>query len=471
MGTVRFLLNHEPAEVTAPLGLTTLAWLRGERRLTGTREGCAEGECGACAVLLGEPAAGGVRYKAVPSCLLPVGELAGRHLVTIEGLNPPVGLNPVQQALVDEGAPQCGFCFSGFVVALTGYLLGCGAPELAAAMASVDGNVCRCTGYASIERAVAHLCDDLGRRLDPARPRVAQLVAAGLLPASFRDAPARLAQLPPAPAAAPGLPLMGGGTDLLVQRRDRLADGDVALVSRRPALQGVRREGEVLVIGGGTTLADLAASTAAAAVLPVIAEMAPWFGSTLIRNRATVAGNLVNASPIGDLTAVLLAADASLELEAPDGGLRTVALDAFYKGYKDLDLAAGEVVRAVRVPVPAPGTAFRFEKVSRRKVLDIASVTACLMLRRQDGVVTAARLAVGGVAPVPLLARRTAAALVGRAPDAAAVLAAADVLDEEIAPIDDVRGSAAYKRLLARRILLAQVLALAPDAVTCEELL
>jgi len=471
MGAVRFLLNDRPEALEAPLGLTVLAWLRGERRLTGTREGCAEGECGACAVLLGESVAGGVRYRAVPSCLLPVGELAGRHLVTIEGLNPPAGLNPVQQALVDEGAPQCGFCFSGFVVSLTGYLLGGGAPSAAEALAAVDGNVCRCTGYASIERAVARLCDDLGRRLDPDRPRVAQLVEAGILPAAFRDAPARLAQLPPAPADAPGLPLVGGGTDLVLQRREQLAAGDVALVSRRPGLQGVRRDGGHLVIGGGTTLGDLAASADAAAVLPVIATMAPWFGSTLIRNRATVAGNLVNASPIGDLTAVLLAADAALELEAPDGGLRTVALDAFYKGYKELDLAAGEVVRAVRVPVPEPGTVFRFEKVSRRRVLDIASVTACLMLRRRRGVVAAARLAVGGVAPVPLLARRTAASLVGRAPDAAAVRAAAAVLDGEIAPIDDVRGSAAYKRLLARRILMAQVLALAPDAVTCEELL
>ncbi|MFO7608935.1 MAG: FAD binding domain-containing protein [Candidatus Krumholzibacteriia bacterium] len=470
MGRVRFLLNDRPAEVTAPLGLSTLAWLRRGRQWTGTREGCNEGECGACAVLLGEPAPGGVRYRAVASCLLPVGELAGRHLVTIEGLNPPVGLNPIQQALVDEGAPQCGFCFSGFVVSLTGFFLTSADFAVGDAVAAIDGNLCRCTGYASILRAVTRLCEELPCRLDTGTARVPRLVAAGLLPASFLDAGAQLAALGPWPVAPSDAPLMAGGTDLLVQRREALADGDAVFVSRRPYLRTVTRDLDGLVIGGGVTVTELAESADAAAVLPVLREMAPWFGSTLIRNRATVAGNIVNASPIADLVMVLLAADAVLELASPRGSGRSVPLAAFYRGYKELDLRPGEVVRAVRVPQPPPGARFSFQKVSRRRILDIASVTSCAMLLLDGGVVRTARLAVGGVAPVPLLAKGAAAALEGRPLDAAAVLAAAGALDREIAPIDDVRGAAAYKRLLAGRILMAHVLELAPGAVRCGEL-
>ena len=468
MGAVRCLLNDRPVLIEQPLGLSTLAWLRNARELTGTREGCNEGECGACAVLLGERIGGGVRYRAVASCLLPVGELAGRHLVTIEGLNPPTGLNPIQQALVDEGAPQCGFCFSGFVVSLTGFLLTSPRLAVADALAAIDGNICRCTGYASVVRAVTRLCD--GLQLDPAQPRVAQLVAGGLLPAHFNEAAARLALLGRAPAAAADAPLLAGGTDLLVQRRDRLARTDAAFVSQRPELRTISRDMDALVIGGGVTLSELSESPDVAAVLPVIGTMAPWFGSTLIRNRATVAGNLVNASPIGDLTAVLLAAGAELELLGARGGARRVPLEKFYRGYKQLDLKPGEIVRSVRVPSTAAGVRFSFEKVARRRVLDIASVTSCALLEIDGGVVRAARLAFGGVAPVPLLATATAAALVGRPLGAAAVRAAVAVLQTEIAPIDDVRGSAAYKRLLAGRLLMAHVLKLAPDAVRCGEL-
>ncbi len=467
MAVVRCLLNDRPVLIEQPLGRSTLAWLRGARELTGTREGCNEGECGACAVLLGEPVGGGVRYRAVASCLLPVGELAGRHLVTIEGLNPPTGLNPIQQALVDEGAPQCGFCFSGFVVSLAGFLLNSRQLEVADALAAIDGNICRCTGYASVVRAVTRLCALL--QLDPAQPRVAQLVAGGVLPEHFATAGERLALLGPAPAAAADLPLLAGGTDLLVQRRDRLARGNAAFVSRRPELRTISRDMDALVIGGGVTLSELAESPDVAAVLPVIGTMAPWFGSTLIRNRATVAGNLVNASPIGDLTAVLLAAGAELELTGARGA-RRVPLDRFYRGYKQLDLQPGEIVRSVRVPSTPVGVCFSFEKVARRRVLDIASVTSCALLGIDGGVVHSARLAFGGVAPVPLLATATAAALVGRILDAATVRAAVDILQTEIAPIDDVRGSAAYKRLLAGRLLMAHVLKLAPDAVRCGEL-
>jgi xanthine dehydrogenase small subunit len=178
--TVHFLLNHEVSQATLPSGLAVLDLLRRERGLTGTREGCREGDCGACLVLLGEPRDGGVRYRPVNSCLLPLGELEGRHLVTIEGLNPPSGpgpapaLNPIQQSFVDQGATQCGFCTPGFIVALTGYFLDTPNPDPESAEDAVAGNLCRCTGYAGIVRALA------GARVVP-HPRV-RAVAKRVIP-------------------------------------------------------------------------------------------------------------------------------------------------------------------------------------------------------------------------------------------------------------------------------------------------
>ena len=467
MMDLRFLLNDRPVALRAAAGRSTLSWLRESRELTGTKEGCAEGECGACAVLLGEPGPDGIHYRAVAACLLPVGELAGRHLVTIEGLNHTGGLGPVQQALVDEGAPQCGFCFPGIVVSLTGYFLACARPDPVAAVAALDGNICRCTGYASTVRAVERLCRDLTPHVAGHATRVADLVAARVMPDHLLAAPEALALLADVPPATPGAILVGGGTDLLVQRPAELAAGDVAFASRRPELRTITRDLTDLVIGGAVTLAELGRDPDARACLPDAPELVARFGSTLVRNRATVAGNLVNASPIGDLAILLLAHDAELVL-ARRGAVRRLPLRAFYRAYKEVDLAAGEVVTAVRVPPLASGAMTSFEKISRRRNLDIAAVNGAAVLKIADGKFAAADLAVGGVAPAPLLAAKTAAFLVDKPVTAETLHAAADVLDTEIAPIDDVRGSARYKRLAARRILFAHALKATPDLLKVE---
>jgi xanthine dehydrogenase small subunit len=467
-----------------------LAWLRRRQGLVGTKEGCGEGECGACTVLLGEPpgprdqAGGELTYRAVTSCLLSLGELPGRHLVTIEGLNPPAGLGPIQQALVDAGAPQCGFCFPGIVVSLAGFFLCSADLSPDDAIAALDGNICRCTGYHAIRRAIDALCAAYAPRLEPGRPRVAQLVAWGVLPAHFAGAAERLADLAgpfaeaPDPIAA-GSRLMGGGTDLLIQRPEVLDEstGPVYL-SRRRELAAIREVGEHLVIGGGVTIEALKHSAELCRLVPVVPEAVARFGSTIIRNLATVAGNLVNASPIGDVTVLLLALDAELVLKeggalggGTSGAERTLPLGDFYLGYKKLALAAGEVVTAVRIPLSVGADVVSFEKVSPRRYLDIASVnSAARFTLAADGEIASVTLAVGGVAPVPLVARATMAFLRGRRLDAATVREAARVLDGEIAPIDDVRGTAAYKRELARRLLFAHALRAAPDRVRLEEL-
>ena len=383
----------------------------------------------------------------------------------------------MQRALVDAGAPQCGFCFPGIVVALTGFLLASDDLSPEAAITALDGNICRCTGYASIRRAVVRLCAEAARRLGPPPERLPQLVAWGVAPGWFTGAADRLRSadgvVAPVAEGDPPATLVAGGTDLVVQRPELLEQPALTLLSRRPGLSRITRDGDHLVIGGGVTIAVLGEDPVFRRRVPDAPAIIARFASTLIRNRATVAGNLVNASPIGDLTVLLLALDAAVVLAVGDRR-RTVPLADFYRGYKQLDLAPGELMEQVRVPLgvaDAAVDAVNFEKVSQRHILDIASVNSALRLRLEpDGTVRDLTLAVGGVAPVPLVARAAAAALRGRMLDAAAVGEAAHALDAEIAPIDDVRGTAAYKRELARRLLFAHVLTLAPQRVRLEEL-
>jgi xanthine dehydrogenase small subunit len=470
---IRFLLNDSLEQVSLPPGQVVLDFLRRDRRLTGTREGCREGDCGACLVLLGELQEGRVRYRPVNSCLLPLGELEGRHLATIEGLNPPSPqaptLNPVQQALVEQGAIQCGFCTPGFVLALTAFFLEAPRIEEMEALGWLAGNICRCTGYASIRRAVAGLIKsyqaDEPKEEGPGARRLERLIAWGLLPGHFRQAPARLAAMRrgPGPAERPERVLVAGGTDLFVQRPEALLGAGLEFLSGRGSLAGVRGEGGRVVIGAATPMEDLRG------VQP-FGEYLELIGSSPIRNRATVGGNIVNASPIGDLTIMLLALGAVLSLRGPRG-LREIALDRFYRGYKKLELSEGEALESVSFPALEDGRRFSFEKVSRRRHLDIASVNSAACLKLKDGKVLEARLSAGGVAPVPLYLRRTSEAMSGREADSGTVKQAMRLAQEEASPISDVRGSAEYKRLLLRQLLIAHFLRLAPGKIEAEKLL
>ena len=469
---IRFLLNDSLQRVALPPGQVVLDFLRRDLRLTGTREGCREGDCGACLVLLGEPQDGRVRYRPVNSCLLPLGDLEGRHLVTIEGLNPPSPqaptLNPIQRALVEQGAIQCGFCTPGFVLALTAFFLEAPHIEEAGALDWLAGNICRCTGYASIRRAVGELIAGYPASQSeegPGARRLERLIAWGLLPEHFRQAPARLAELRRGPGRAGGRErvLVAGGTDLFVQRPEELLGAGLQFLSGRASLTGVRGEGGRVVIGAATPMEDLRGVEPFGEYLQLIA-------SSPIRNRATVGGNLVNASPIGDLTIMLLALGAVLSLRGPQGP-REIALERFYRGYKKLELSEGEALETISFPALGGERRFSFEKVSRRKHLDIASVNSAACLRLKDGRMLEARLSAGGVAPVPLYLRRTSESLAGREADSGTVQRALRLAQEEANPISDVRGSAEYKRLLLRQLLIAHFLRLAPERVEVGKLL
>ncbi len=452
---LQFLLNDTLVTTDRPPGLPALDFLRRDAGLTGVKHACREGDCGSCVVLLGRLHDGRVAYSIATSCLLPLGALAGRHVVTVEGLNGPA-LNRVQQAFVERGASQCGFCTPGFVVALTGHLLDAPTWSTPAMIEAVAGNICRCTGYGSIVRVIDDLVEHLQRSVDPAEPRVPALVRAGIVPESFLRTPALLAETTAAPAAAApdGAALVvAGGTDLYVQRPLAVEDGPVVVL---PAAEKppIRLDGDRIVIEGSATAEDLKRSPLLAEAVGGIERAMALMGSWPIRSRATVAGNLVNASPIGDMTVVLLALEAELGLRGPSGR-RSLPLNAFFLGYKRLDLRPGELVDSLRISADRRDARFNFEKVSKRTHLDIASVNTAISLRLEGGRIAGAALAAGGVAPVPRRLPRTEAVLSGRAPDAATAHAAAAAARAEVAPISDVRGSADYKRLLLGQLVLA----------------
>jgi xanthine dehydrogenase small subunit len=486
---IRFILNDDSIESHLHSGTVVLDFLRTHRRLTGTKEGCREGDCGACAVLLGELTGEGeptVRYKVVNSCLLPLGEVEGKHLVSIEGINPVrapgkegegIALTPVQSKMVEHGAIQCGFCTPGFVVSLTGYLLGPGPWSYEGAVNAVAGNICRCTGYASIKRAIADLLDELGdaRAFLPQGQTDASemdhlrtLVARGVVPEYFLSIPERLRSLK-VPERKPPLSenqfVVAGGTDLFVQRPQQMLERQLSFVSDNPELRTVRVEKQRLILGAGISMEQVKEIPELKNHLPELVDALSRIASAPIRNRATLGGNIVNASPIGDFTVMLLALGAALGLKN-GRAIREVPLERFFLGYKQLDMKPGE--RLQWIAVPKQEGLFSFEKVARRRHLDIASVNSAAWITLRGERIVKARLAAGGVSPIPLFLSRASASLEGQEPTDERIEQALELTQTEITPISDVRGSEQYKRLLVRQLLLAHFQKLLPERIHAE---
>jgi xanthine dehydrogenase small subunit len=476
-----FLLNDREQGISWNPGAVLLDVLRDGLGLTGTKDGCREGDCGACMVLLGTPGAEGIVYRTVNSCLIPVGELAGRHVVTIEGLKQRK-LSPVQQALVHEGAIQCGFCTPGLVIALTGFLLS-GIPlSEAEGIAALGGNICRCTGYVSIRRAITRLCGRFPGLAtgggETSSERISALVARGVLPRYFLGISSRLHDLLEASEARSpegnghehrSPVLVGGGTDLFVTQADRLRDENLTFLSRREDLRGIRIEGGECCIGAATSLSEIEASPVVRRMLPDLGRHFARIASLPIRNRATVAGNIVNASPSGDLSVIFLALNARAVL-AQGKQERRVLLRNLFRGYKILDMAADELITEIRFVIPGPSMRFHFEKVGRRPHLDIAGASSAINLKVAREHVVDAHVSAGSVAPVPLYLRKTSEFLHGQPVSPATALAASAIASREIKPISDVRGSDEYRRALLSRLILAHFLTLFPEQIREEDL-
>jgi xanthine dehydrogenase small subunit len=452
---LRFALNDVLVNAATHPGLPALDYLRDDAGLTGVKYACREGDCGSCVILLGQPKSGTINYRVVTSCLLPVGALNGHHVVTIEGLTHH-SLGPIQSAFANEGASQCGFCTPGFVVAFTGYLLEATQWNENEAIEAIAGNICRCTGYASIRRSLAVVLDQLRRNVDPKEERIPALVREGLLPEYFLRVGALIGDLTAAtPAPQPkGSPVVvAGGTDLYVQRPDELLEGEVQVLPIETEYP-IRQDGNHIYVAATATAEDMKRSAILEKEVGGIESAMRLMGSLPIRQRATIAGNIVNASPIGDMTVTLLALDAEIGLVAGEDH-RSLPLREFFIGYKDLDLRSGELVEWVRFQAPGNDALFNFEKVSKRTHLDIASVNTAMSVEVRKGRIHSACLSAGGVAPIPMQLRSTGEFLAGRLPNTATAFGAAEMARSEVTPISDVRGTADYKRLLLGQLVLA----------------
>ncbi len=484
----RFRLNGEPMEFEGESGRIVLDWLRTDRGLTGTKEGCREGDCGACLVLLGEePADGGtasVDWIPVTSCLLALDELDGRQLVTIEGLAA-AGPTPVMLALHGENASQCGFCSPGFVVALTGRLIAGGPIDAEALATALEGNLCRCTGYGAIRRAADKIAAEYADLPEDFSARIDALAQRGVLPPALAAA---MKDLPPAAGktrrprsrAFQGTPkgaacTLGGGTDWFVRHPDPEPEVALDFSDQLPELRHIRRHGAALEVGAAVSLRDFFASAELRALAPGIAAFEAEVASPPIRSRATLAGNIANASPVADLTAILLALDATLRLRnRHTGGIREIALRDFFLGYKKTAADRDERIEAILLPGADAPRLFSFEKAAKRARLDIAAVNTAFSCRTEtrDGMVRLrdVRLSAGGVGPTPLYLAEAAAFAEGKAVDAALVRRVAALAVAGISPISDARGSAAYRRAILERFVMAHFLRLFPQLALEEAL-
>ncbi len=460
---VHFILNDKKISTALPKGMLLLDFIRYHQHLTGTKIGCREGDCGACTVLVGEIKNDELVYRSATSCLMALGNANGKHIVTIEGTNVQ-GLNFIQQCFAEEGATQCGFCTPGFIVSLAGFALSGKEAAAGTAIDAVNGNICRCTGYKSIERAAGKIAARLSERAQETAIDFA--VKNNFLPAYFTNIKERLVQLEPTAVNAEkhngALPkFLGGGTDLYVQQHDTMPQEAIRFLFDKPELKTITQIGNKCYIGAAVTVSDIAASPVFQQHFSNLQQYIKLVSSTPIRNMATIAGNLVNASPIGDFSIFLLALNATVVLS--DGAnKREVPLNKFYKGYKQLDKLPQEFVTAIYFELPAHTAKFNFEKVSKRTHLDIASVNTVINLAMDGNDIIEAHLSAGGVGPVPAYLFKSSAYLKGKQVNENTITELISIAQSEISPISDARGTAAYKRFLLGQLIKAHFISLFP---------
>lgn len=472
-------VNGRPRPFTGPAHTSALDWLRAQG-LTGAKEGCAEGECGACSILVarpGDPDAPDdrTRWTAINACLTPAAALADQEVVTSEGLGSTDDLHPVQTAMAMRGGSQCGYCTPGFICSMAAEFYrpdratDAAVPDSPAAtcaghdeehgpngfdLHALSGNLCRCTGYRPIRDAAYGLPaepapdDPLALRRGSPAPTTTPTEVSG--PQGRFVRPAGLDDVLDLLAEGRSPVLVAGSTDFGVDvnlkgRREPL----VVAIDRLPELRELRWEEDELEIGAALTLSEVERRLGGR--VPLLAQVFPQFASRLIRNAATLGGNLGTGSPIGDTPPALLALEARLVL-ASRTGERTVPLAEYFTGYRATVRRPDELIKAVRIPLPvSPLTAFH--KIAKRRFDDISSVAVAFALTVDGGTITRAAIGLGGVAATPLRATATERALVGRPWSEETVRAAAEALRAEGTPMDDHRASGRYRTAMLGRSL------------------
>ena len=459
---VRFLLGHEPRELRRlDPNLTVLNYLREVERRTGTKEGCAEGDCGACTVVLGELEGARIRYRAVNACILFAPQLDGKQLITVEHLRRPDGsLHPVQQAMVECHGSQCGFCTPGFVMSLFALHHEDRAPSRQRILDVLAGNLCRCTGYRPIVEAARRMYElGEGDQFSACEAEtIAQLKAFGggdrlafAHGGKRYFAPRRVDDLAALCEQFPSACLLAGGTDVALWVTKQHRDLDTLIyVGEVEELKRLEVTDTHVEIGAAVTYTDAMAMLGAR--WPDFGELIRRLGSVQIRNSGTIGGNVANGSPIGNSMPALIALGAEVVLRKGTG-CRNLPLEDFYLDYRKTALQAGEFVELIRAPLPQPEQQFRCYKISKRFDQDISALLGAFNIQLAKARVADVRIAYGGMAAIPKRATECEQALRGGPWTEATIARGREALAREFAPISDMRASAAYRLLAAQNLL------------------
>ena len=472
---IRFLLDsqlHAVGDVDPDTSVLT--YLRDHLGRTGTKEGCASGDCGACTVVTGELHQGEMRYRAINACITPLGNIHGLQLISVEDLQQGKALHPVQSAMVEHHGSQCGFCTPGFVMSMFAHIKTHDSPQRHEILESLGGNLCRCTGYRPIIDAAVHMyaSDNQDTFSKGQTQTIAELtqIAQGTEAISLGGqgrrylAPRSLADLATSLLEYPDARLVAGATDLALEMTQGLKEIETLIYTGQVTeLSTCQDNGSDLTIGAAVCFSDC--KDMLVENWPALDELLERLGSLQIRNQGTLGGNVANASPIGDMPPVLLALGATLVLRRGDTS-RVIPVEEFYISYKVTALLAGEFIESIRIPKPAAGQWFQAYKVSKRMEDDISAVCAAFNLRIETGQVKTAVIAFGGMAEIPRRATHCEQALVDQPWQQQTITSAIAALEQDFNPIDDFRASALYRIQVARNLLQRLFLAHTEEAST-----
>jgi len=462
---IKFILNNQTIKTSVNSGVTLLDFIRDHQQLKGTKIGCREGDCGAFTVLVGTIAEDKIEYQNITSCISPLGNANGKHIVTVEGINLPNELNTVQKAMMDNYATQCGFCTPGFVVSMTGFALKSGEKNQTCNDA-ISGNICRCTGYKSIEKAGLSIEESLTQKDE--NHKIEWLIKEGFVPNYFETIPQRLKVLQSlldTSIQSGKQTKIANGTDLYVRHADRLAEEDVLLLADESALKGISFSDGICTLGANTTVTEILENKELQTLFPRLNQFLKLVSSEPIRNMGTIGGNFVNASPIGDMSIFFLALDSTLTILKENGSERHIPFQNFHQNYKVYDLKENEVLKKISFKLPTENEFFNFEKGCKRTHLDIASVNSAGRISVENDKIKDAHFSLGGVAAIPKYLFKTNEFLIGKEVSNKTINEAIEILQSEISPISDVRGSSEYKRLLAQQLFLAHFVELFPSLI------
>ena len=460
---ITFFLNGERISAAIAPGLSTLDWLHKQQHLHGTKCSCNEGDCGACTVVLAYPQVDSIVYEAINSCLYPAAKLHGRHLLTIEALGDTQNLHPIQSALLAHHGTQCGYCTPGFVMSMFALFATHDHPDKETILAALEGNLCRCTGYQSIldaaleisqnwtsQQLVPPWCRELEEQLfsfkeaallhnaDKSKPR---LVNRYLMPENLKSLFDFL-------AVEQGAVLIAGGTDLMVQMNITRKEFPVLIdITRIPELSKLYMQTDGLHIGAAITYSQLLESDSVKSAYPVMHKLISQIASQQIRNFGTLAGNIANASPVGDSIPLLLALDAVLRLQT-ELELRHLPLREFFTAYRKTALQKEEIIREVIVPSLPPGIYLNCLKSAKRKSVDISAVVTAIRIELEAGKICHAVFALGGVAATPVISQSFARLVEGKKIAELDRAGICQSVAAEFTPLSDVRGSAEYRQTL-----------------------